>query len=153
MPMPTGWTGPRILPVREQARVVNDLLAKRFERILPMAMRAAAIDMWVILCYEDCYDPVFKTMVPWECWGPILQTVVLHDRGDDRGVERISIARTNMQGLMETVWKRDEKEDPWRWLREVVEARSPRKIGVNESQTIWAAQGLTASLAGRDAGR
>ena len=68
---------PCVLPLRDRARVVNDILARRFETLLPALMRETGFDMWLIVCNEDHYDPVFRSMVPWECWAPILQIVVL----------------------------------------------------------------------------
>ena len=141
-----GYDSPCVLPLRERARVVNGMLARRFETLLPAVMREAGFDMWVILCNEDHYDPVFRTMVPWECWAPILQMVVFYDPGPGKDVERLSISLTNMQGLMETVWGLDRKEEQWACLRRLVQERNPKRIGINQSDVIWAADGLTAGL-------
>ena len=51
---------PTVLPLREQARVVNQITAHRFETVLPQVMRETGIDMWVIICNEDNHDPVFR---------------------------------------------------------------------------------------------
>lgn len=139
-------TIPAVLPLRERARVVNEILARRLERLLPVVMRETEIEMWIIVCHEDNYDPVFKTMTPWECWAPILQIVILHDMGPEKGVERLHISRTNMMGLMTSLWRSGEPEKPWEWLRAAVAARNPKRIGINESDVIWAADGLTVSL-------
>ena len=72
---------PTVLPLREQARVTNQITLHRFETILPQIMRETGIDMWVIICNEDNHDPVFSTLIPWECWAPILQMVVFFDSG------------------------------------------------------------------------
>lgn len=137
---------PAILPVREQARVVNDLLRARFERLLPAIMRETGIAMWIIVCHEDNYDPVFNTMILWDCWAPILQMVVFYDQGEEQGVERINISLTDMGGLMTDAWTLSSPIDQWARLREIVAERSPRRIGINESDVIWAADGLTAAL-------
>lgn len=135
---------PQILGVREQARVVNAMLAKRFETILPAVMRETGFDMWLTICNEDNYDPIFHTITPWEVWAPILQIVVFYDRGDR--IERLNISRTDMQGLMENVWSLSSDEDQWATLRRVIVERNPKRIGINTSDIIWAADGLTASL-------
>jgi hypothetical protein len=137
---------PKILSVREQARVVNQLTASRLENLLPQVMRETGFDMWLIICHEDNHDPVFDTLTPWECWAPILQMVVFFDRGPDQGVERLNISRTNFQGLMTDVWQGDGSQDQWTVLRQLVEERQPQRIGINQSDTIWAADGLTAAL-------
>ena len=142
------WNGPKVLPLRERAELVNDILSDRLDTILPAIMREADIDTWVIVCNEDNLDPVFRTMIPWESWTPILQIVVLHDAGEGKGVERLNISRTNMAGLMESLWEQDwhGEEDQWGRLRRVLDERDPKRIGVNVSDVIWAADGLTVAL-------
>lgn len=137
---------PAILSLRQQAAVTNDVLRRRFETVLPMAMREAGLDMWLILCHEDNLDPVLRTMIPWQSWTPILQVVVFHDRGGEAGIERLNLSLTDMRGLMDTAWRRDSGEDQWQALRRVIAERNPGRIGVNRSDVIWAADGLTASL-------
>jgi hypothetical protein len=136
---------PEVLPVREQARVVNRLLEKRFEVLLPEVMRETNIDMWLLICHEDNHDPVFRTMIPWQTWTPILQILVFFTAGTH--VERINISRTNMYGLMPpSPWSPLEGIDQWECLRQIVVDRHPQRIGINQSEVIWAADGLTASL-------
>jgi hypothetical protein len=136
---------PTVLPVRDQARVVNQLLDKRLATLLPRFMRETHIDMWIIVCHEDNHDPVFRTMIPWQAWTPILQIVVLFDTGTE--VERINISRTNMCGLMPpSPWDPLGEIDQWECLRQIVVERGPRCIGINQSDVIWGADGLTAAL-------
>jgi Xaa-Pro aminopeptidase len=137
---------PALLPLRARARVVNELTKLRLDRLLPQVMRETGIDMWIMICWEDAYDPVFRTMIPWECWAPILQMVVLYNQGAEKGVERLNISRTNMQGLMTNVWYASEPENQWEWLRRIVAERNPKRIGINQSDVIWAADGLSAAL-------
>jgi len=137
---------PRVLPVREQARVIREVLQKRLETVLPVAMREAGFDMWVILCQEDAPDPVFASMMAMDAWCPILQMLVLFDRGADKGVERISIAMTNTGGLFEQPWKGHNEAEQWPLLARIVEERDPRRIGINIGRVQWAAGGLTHNL-------
>ena len=107
-------------------------------------MRETGLDMWVIICNEDNYDPVFTTLTPWEVWAPILQMIVFFDRGDD--VERLNISITDLGELMTPAWGLEEVEDQWARLRRIVHERDPKRIGINQSEVIWAADGLTATL-------
>lgn len=141
-----GHTFPQVLPVRERARLVNAILHKRFDAILPAIMTETGIDMWIIICHEDNYDPIFKTITPWQVWAPILQMVVFYQPQPGANVERINISRTNMMGLMNDLWNPGQNDDQWTFLRQVVTERNPRQIGINESPIIWAADGLTVSL-------
>ena len=114
-------------------------------------MRKTGIDMWIILCNEDHYDPVFKSMVPLDAWFPITQALVLYDRGPDQGVERLNLSRSDMRGLFEDAWNyrawdNEKKESQWEALARVVKERKPKKIGINQSSAVWAADGLSISL-------
>ncbi|MEO1081216.1 MAG: M24 family metallopeptidase [Pseudomonadota bacterium] len=54
----------RILPLRERARVYNELLEWRLDNILPAIMREEGVDMWVVINFEYDEDPVYMTLVP-----------------------------------------------------------------------------------------
>ena len=113
------WTGPKVLSLRDRARTVDQILAKRFDTLLPQVMRKTGFDMWLIICHEDNHDPIFNTIIPWACWAPILQLVVFYDNGSE--IERINISRTNMQGLMpSSPWNPDREEDQWACLRSLL---------------------------------
>lgn len=55
---------PSVLSIRDQALTVNQITKLRLDRLLPKIMQETNFDMWVIICNEDNYDPVFKTMIP-----------------------------------------------------------------------------------------
>jgi hypothetical protein len=132
--------------MRERAEVVNGVLAERLEEVLPVAMREAGLDMWLVVCQEDDLDPVFRSMIPMDTWCPILQMLVLCDRGGDCPVERMSIAMTNTGGLFDRPWQGHHHEEQWPVLRQIIEDRDPRRIGVNIGSVQWAAGGLTHNL-------
>ena len=108
-----GEGSPGVLPVRQRARVIREVLEKRLDTVLPLAMREAGFDMWVILCQEDDLDPVFASMMPMDTWCPILQMLVLFDRGAAQGVERLSIAMTDTAGLFAQPWKGRHYAEQW----------------------------------------
>ena len=138
--------GSLVLPVRDQARVIREVLQKRLDTVLPPAMREAGFDMWVIICQEDDLDPVFASMMPMDTWCPILQMLVLYDRGAAKGVERISLAMTNTGGLFEQPWKGHDDAEQWPLVARIIEERDPRRIGINIGRIQWAAGGLTHNL-------
>lgn len=137
---------PKVLQLRQQAEIVNRVLAKRLEVILPMAMREPGLDMWLIICLEDCLDPVFTTMVLMDTWCPILQMLILFDRGSREGVERINLSMTDTGDLYAKPWKGRRCSEQWAMLKEIVEARDPKRIGINIGPVQWAAGGLTHNL-------
>ena len=139
-----GW--PQILPVRQQDELITRCLNERLEHILPLAMREAGIDMWLILCQEDDPDPVFKTMIPMNTWTPILQMLIFWDRGPDEGIERINLSMTDTGQVYQKPWSGRRFEEQWLLLAKLIQERDPRRIGINIGEVNWAAGGLTYNL-------
>ena len=137
---------PRILTMRERAGVIFDVLEKRLDTVLPTAMRENGFDMWLILCQEDDLDPVFQTMIPMDTWCPIVQMLIFYDRGEADGVERINLSMTNTKGLFDKPWTGQRHEEQWPLLKQIVEERDPKRIGINTGRIQWAAGGLTHNL-------
>ena len=54
---------PPILPLREQAKVQDAIMAERLDTVVPALMRAQKIDMWVLVAREYLEDPVVATML------------------------------------------------------------------------------------------
>ncbi len=137
---------PQIFPVRKQAEILYRILQKRLDTILPLAMREAGLDMWLIVCQEDDYDPVFKTLLPLDTWAPILQMLIFYDPGPGEEIERINLSMTDTQGLYDRPWRGTDPAEQWQRLRGIIEERKPAQIGINTGSTQWAAGGLTHNL-------
>ena len=141
---------PVVMNMRERKAAVDKITRMRLDRLLPRIMRETGFDMWILISNEDNYDPVFLTMVPFDAWCPITQILVFYDPGEGKTVERLNISMTDMEGLHETVWtlplQPDEGEQQWECLARIIREKNPKRIGINESDAIWAADGLTASL-------
>ena len=137
---------PQILTVRQQAEVIRAILRKRLDTIMPEAMHQANLDMWIILCQEDDYDPVFKTMVPLDTWAPILQMLIFYNPGGGKSVERINLSMTDTGDLYDRPWKGVHHEEQWSQLRSIIAERNPQRIGINIGRINWAAGGLTYNL-------
>lgn len=95
----------QVLPIRKRCEVVNRILRKRLDTILPMAMRETGFDMWLVMCWEDNWDPVYRSMLPAGVSTPkILLMLVFYDRGE-KGIERINLSRANMLDLYDVPYK------------------------------------------------
>lgn len=136
---------PAVLNMRERVETVNHITLQRLDTLLPRVMREAGFDMWIIPCQEDNIDAVFSTMIPKDTWNRRDLMLVFYDRGPGKGVERMDISRMNMKGFHKRVWNRD-KETRWECLARIIREREPKRIGINESEDIWAADGLSATL-------
>jgi hypothetical protein len=135
-----------VLSVKQQDEFSRSVLRERLDTILPLAMREANLDMWLVICQEDDYDPVFKTMVPQRTWAPILQMLVFFNRGEAGGIERINLSMTDLGDLYTKPWSGREFTEQWPLLAQIIAERSPRRIGINTGAVEWAAGGLTHNL-------
>jgi hypothetical protein len=131
--------------MHQRAEIIHRLLKQRLATVLPVAMREAGIDMWLILCQEDNLDPVFTTMIPMDTWCPILQMLVFVDNGDG-GVEGINISGTNTHDLYQRPYTGQIEAEQWSLLQKLLNERNPQHIGINIGSIQWAAGGLTHNL-------
>jgi Xaa-Pro aminopeptidase len=136
---------PRILRAKEQSDLITELVRNRLDTVLPGAMKAAGLDMWIVLCQEDDLDPLFKSMIPMDCWCPILQMLVFVDEGNGK-ISRYNISGTDTKDLYERPYIGQLEEKQWPVLLELVEKRNPKTIGVNIGSVAWAGGGLTYNL-------
>lgn len=141
---PGPLVGTRVLTHREQNARIRQRLEHRFATVLPEVMRRTGIDMWVVVSREYDDDPVFRSLAPFTTYSSRRRTIlVFHDRGGDRGVERISVGRFDYDGLY-TVFP-THNDSQWVGLRKLIEERKPKVIGVNVSETWSHANGLSAN--------
>ncbi len=50
---------PHVMPMRQRAEVIVQLLRQRLDQIMLLAIRASGIDFWLILCQENESRPGF----------------------------------------------------------------------------------------------
>jgi Xaa-Pro aminopeptidase len=139
------------LPLRDQARVQQQWLAARLDRVLPQLMRKHGVQMWLVICREYNEDPVFYSLVSATTFAARRRTIyVLFDRGDEKGVERLALGGS-AQGGVYKVYRDSEVEGrelwgqgQWALLRKLIEERNPATIGVNISRTHAFSDGLSA---------
>ena len=144
--------------LREQAVLQQRWLELRLERHLPEIMRRHGIDLWVIPMREYNEDPVFSAMVSPTTFAARRRSIyIFHDRGPGRGVEKLALGGTD-QGGVYTAFRSTRPvaadvggrtgelwgDSQWQLLRELVEDRNPRVIGINVSEVSAFADGLTA---------
>jgi len=136
---------PAILTLREQSEMYNAWLTVRLERVLPELMRQEGFDMWLVICRENNEDPVFSSLVPFtSMYASRTSILVFTDKGPE-GVERLSVSRAGIGQFYKSAWDPD-RIDQWARLAEIIKERSPKKIGINESDTFNYGDGITSTL-------
>lgn len=133
-----------ILPMRERAEVIDQIIDERIATVLPGIMRRTGIDMWVIISREYNEDPVLKTFLP-STWQTARRRTILliHDPGDDQPLETLAVARYAVGNTFIKSWDKELHGDQWKRLAELIEERDPNKIGINYSDTFALADGVT----------
>lgn len=140
-------TAPRVEPPRERPAVVNAVLEKRLNDLLPRLMREAEIDAWLVIAREYNDDPVYRSLVPDPSFTARRTTMLLfHDRGETEGVDRLTVSRYPLGDLYEAAWEGGELDAQWRRLAELLAERRPRRIAINQSREWPVADGLSHGL-------
>lgn len=136
-----------ILPERARTDAVNAMLKDRLDNTLPALMRETGIDLWLIINREYAEDPVYLTLVPEPTFAARrLSMLVLHDRGPEKGVERLTVSRYPMRGYYEAAWEGGNLEEQWKRLAAILRERNPKKIGINVSKQWAFGDGLSHGL-------
>ena len=130
--------------MRERARVINELLEDKIENYLPKLMSETGIDMWVVVSREYNEDPVIKTLLPAEWLAPRRRTILVFFN-DGKKIETLAVARYDVGSAFKSAWDTEKEPDQWARLRELVEERNPKTIGINQSEHFGIAAGIVAT--------
>ena len=94
-----------ILPMKERAQVIDEILSDRIQTLLPEIMRREGIDMWVVISREYNEDPVIKTMLPSTWLAARRRTIlVMFDQGQEKGIEALAVARYDVGTTFKKAW-------------------------------------------------
>jgi len=152
--------------LRDQAAQQQQWLDIRMRTVLPPLMRKHGIDLWVVPIREYNEDPVFGSMTAPETFFARRRTIYVFfdkcaaagrtDSGDGSCVERLALGGTSQGGVFQAV--RSTKtvdaavggrqaelwgDQQWQVLKEVIEARNPKVIGINTSRIFAFSDGLS----------
>jgi len=150
--------------LREQAVMQQAWLKKRLDTFLPALLRKHGIDMWLVPMREYNEDPVFSSITAPETFFARRRTIyVFFDTCAAANtpvtpacVERIALggtsqggvfdARSSMKAVTAAVGGRQAElwgDEQWMALKQVVEERKPKVIGIDRSTTFAFSDGLS----------
>jgi hypothetical protein len=137
---------PPLPSLREQAATLDAIRRERLDVLAPELMRAAGVDMWILVAREYVDDPAMLQMLDARSFTARRRTIlVLFDPGGGRPLERLTVSRYGLAGLFQPAWNPEDEPDQWVRLAAIVAARNPQRIAINVSDASPFADGLTAS--------
>ena len=133
----------QVLSEKDRAVVVDEILAERFNDLLPKLMDRSEIDMWILISREYNEDPILKTMLPATWLNARRRTIILFYRDKTKDtIEKLSVARYNFGENIISAWDKVKEPDQWMRLMQLIEERNPNKIALNYSKNFNIADGL-----------
>ena len=130
-----------ILPLRERAKVIDEIQKYRIEELLPQLMKEENLDMWVLITREYNEDPVVKTLLP-PTWLNARRRTILVFSKTKEGVDAVAITRYNFGRNIRSIWNKEKQPDQWKALADYIKTQNPKRIGVNTSEHYGIADGL-----------
>ena len=125
---------------RRRWEMQRQIRLDKFEQVLPQAMRANGIDMWIVAVKENHIDPL------WEDLGRGYISGVGYYVFTDRGGDRIERAALGPDGYMVEESGAYDIFAAASTIAAFVKERNPRRIGVNMSDEIGPADGLSHTM-------
>jgi Xaa-Pro aminopeptidase len=125
---------------RRRWEMQRQIRLDKFEQVLPQAMRAQGIDMWIVAVKENHYDPL------WQDLGRGYVSGVGYYVFTDRGGDRIERAALGPSGYLVEESGAYDIFAPAATLPAFVKERNPKRIGVNMSDEIGPADGLSHTM-------
>lgn len=128
----------------------RDIVADKLDRALLPAMRNHNIDMWIVLDRENNDDPLHAELGGG--FSGVRAAFVFFDNGSDAPEKIYYGSHTQPDNSVvaqvydETLYYGYSAEGLTPHLRQLVHARNPKRIGVNTSETLPEADGLTVGL-------
>ena len=133
----------QILPERQRAEVVDNILKDRFDNLLPKLMDDTGFDMWILISREYNEDPVLKTMLPATWLNARRRTILVFYRNKEKNtIEKLAVARYNFGENIVSAWDKEKEPNQWKRLIQLIEERKPKSIGLNYSDNFNICDGL-----------
>lgn len=133
----------QVATVRDQAKMVNEMLDDRITNLLPQLMEESKIDCWLLISREYNEDPILKTFLPAEWLSARRRTIlVFYKSKENSTVTSYAIARYQVGKSIQAAWNPDKEPDQWKALSKLIDSLNPNKIGLNTSMDYGHADGM-----------
>ena len=124
---------------RKRWERMGQIRRDKFDLVLPEVMRENAIDMWIVMMKEGHLDPLYEDLG--RGYVGSVGYYIFTDLGENR-IERVALGISGY--LLEENGAYDLVSNDFD-LKTFVQSRDPSRIGINTSQAIGGADGLSHS--------
>jgi Xaa-Pro aminopeptidase len=125
---------------RRRWEMQRQIRLDKYEQVLPVAMRNSGIDMWIVAVKENHTDPL------WEDLGRGYVSGIGYYVFTDRGRQRVERAALGPSGYLLEQSGAYDLFAPAASLAAFVKERDPKRIGVNMSDELGPADGLSYTM-------
>ncbi|HUS86675.1 MAG TPA: M24 family metallopeptidase [Bacteroidales bacterium] len=131
---------PPILSLQKQTDIYNKNLEWKVNNILPEIMRREGLDMWVVICFENDTDPVYRTLTTWPGDNARrLSILIFHDSKD--GFKKLSAtwhgpyaSGSFYEGIFND--RSNGPDGQFTALADYIRKADPQKIGINYDPSV-----------------
>jgi hypothetical protein len=136
-------TKAQVETMRNQAKIINELLNDRLQNLLPRLMDSTKIDCWVMMTREYNEDPIVKTFLPAEWLSARRRTILVFYRdAKNNSIKKYAVARYAVGKEIEPAWDPVKTPNQWEALVNLLRTINPQKIALNYSSDFGHADGL-----------
>ena len=134
-----------ILSMQQRSVVIDDILEKRVNKLMPKLMRRENIDMWILISREYNEDPILKTMLPSTWMGARRRTILIFTDLGEEGVKAQAMSRYDVGNVFTKAWDKESEPNQMKALVKLISQYDPKRIAVNQSKDFELADGLVAT--------
>jgi hypothetical protein len=136
-------TKAQVETMRNQAKIINELLNDRLDNLLPRLMDSTKIDCWVMMTREYNEDPIVKTFLPAEWLSARRRTILVFYRDTkNNSIKKYAVARYAVGKQIEPAWDPAKTPNQWEALVNLLRSINPQKIALNYSSDFGHADGV-----------
>lgn len=134
-----------ILPLAAREKAQDERLTERLDVIIKEAMTVAELDCWITISREYNEDPLTRTLTPSKHDDTRRIGMIVYHLDGELTRYWIGLPIPTIDKYYMCVWDR-RKETEWECLKGLIHRLNPQTIGINQSDHVPVADGLSSSL-------
>ena len=136
----------QVLDLKDRAILIEKIQKDRLDNLLPKLMSKNEIDMWIIITREYNEDPIIKTLLPPTWLNARRRTILVFSYNElTNKTESVAISRYNFGNNIKSIWDKEETPNQLMALKEYINTKNPKTIGLNYSENFPLVDGISKS--------